>query len=479
MHDRSADARSIAKLGRFGTLLFLTIAGLLIAHIALIHTIHSKQYAAGALRKLAGDQASDLRRIGRAAQSVLLYAEAGNSNPILVQHQKQIIRSVGAAVAERDREISALFDSLNRPVEWLQLEPADDQAYRRVMSNFLARVWELGSGPNIAATRIWTLPDLAISPFGILMSHLEKLEESSRLFDAKWRLVELLAAIVSFFVVLILAGQLVFSYFRPLCVRAQKDFTDLQESLSVRTRYFYQVSHELRTPLNVINGYSQMLAQAAADGGSAAGRYADTILQAGTMLTHRIDDILLLGELHAGTYATRDEPIDLAEVAWSAKAAINRNADKIHIIDLRPRAEPIHSDRAAVRMILVQLLRNATHHAIDSCALRISLDGEHQLVEIIDDGPGIDRREVERVMKPFHTVANGETLADTGLGLGLAIVAGLSKVNRVAIEMETGANQGTAFQLRFALPVSSRKDGSSGFRFRRLLNAAEVERKCS
>ncbi len=312
MNDRHDDARSIAKLGRFGTILFLTIAGLLIAHIALIHSIHSKQYAAGALRELVGQQSSDLRQIGRAAQSVLLYGEAGNSNPILVQHQRAIIRAVGAAIVERDREISSLFDSLNRPVEWMRLEPSEEQAYRSVMSNFLARAWELSSGRNIPATRIWTLPDLAISPFGILMSHLQKLEDSSHLFDEKWRFVELLAAIVSFFVVLILAGLLVFNYFRPLCVRAQRDFMDLQESLSVRTRYFYQVSHELRTPLNVINGYSQVLSQTAAGTDTAAGRYADSILQAGTILTHRIDDILLLGELHAGTYSTVDEPVDLA-----------------------------------------------------------------------------------------------------------------------------------------------------------------------
>lgn len=479
MTDRNADVRSIAKLGRFGTILFLTIAGLLIAHIALIHAVHSKQYAAGALRELVGQQSSDLRQIGRAAQSVLLYGEAGDSTPMLVQHEMAMIRKLSAAVAERDREISSLFDTLNRPVEWLRLEATEEQAYRSVMSSFLSRVWELSSGRNIPATRIWTLPDLAVSPFGVLMSYLQKLDESSRLFDEKWRFVELLAAIASFVVVLLLAGLLVFNYFRPLCVRAQRDFTDLQESLSVRTRYFYQASHELKTPLNVINGYSQVLSQTAGDSDSAARRYAESILQAGTILTQRIDDILLLGELQAGTYATVDEPIDLAEIARSAKDAMIQNADKIDIIDLRPRAEPIHSDPAAVRIMLIHLLRNATYHSVDGCVLRISMVGEDQVVEIVDDGPGIARADLDRVMKPFHTVANGEAKADTGLGLGLAIVDGLSRVNRVQIEMETDPHRGTAVRLRFAPQGKATSGRPAGFHLRRLTSAAGADLKCT
>lgn len=479
MNEQNADARSIAKLGRLGTVFFGTIAGLLIAHILLLHTIHSKQYDSGSLRALVDKQSEDLRQIGRTAQAVLLYEEAGTANPTLLHSQRKIIRTLGAAVAKRDLEITRLFDGLNRPVEWVRMAPVEEQAYRSVMSNFLSRALELSSGTDTEIRRSWTLPDLAISPFGILMSHLKKLEESSYRFDARWRLIEFSAALVSFLVILILAGLLVFKYFRPLCARAQRDFRDLQESLSVRTRYFYQVSHELRTPLNVINGYSQMLSEAGAKADSDAGRYAASILQAGTVLTHRIDDILLLGELQAGIYERLDDMIDLAEVARSAVDSIIRHPEKIRVEDLRTADLPVRADRAAVRMILLQLLRNGTHHAVDRCILRLSEADGDQIIEIIDDGPGIDHEEMERVMKPFHTVANGEILADTGLGLGLAIVAGLARVNRIPIDVQTGPDQGTAFLIRFPPEGRSDTDASSEIDFEYSLSAHGLHPKWS
>jgi nitrogen-specific signal transduction histidine kinase/CheY-like chemotaxis protein len=82
----------------------------------------------------------------------------------------------------------------------------------------------------------------------------------------------------------------------------------------------------------------------------------------------------------------------------------------------------------------------AVHKANDMCA------GEHVFVEVADNGSGLTQGELEKIFDPFYTTKF------TGRGLGLAVVLGIVRSHRGAIQVDSRPGEGTTF--RVLLPVS-------------------------
>ena len=73
------------------------------------------------------------------------------------------------------------------------------------------------------------------------------------------------------------------------------------------------------------------------------------------------------------------------------------------------------------------------------------------IVRVIDQGPGIDPAERERVFEPFYRGPSARGRPWGGSGLGLAIAKGFVEANRGTISVESLPGQGTTFVV--SLPV--------------------------
>jgi len=70
---------------------------------------------------------------------------------------------------------------------------------------------------------------------------------------------------------------------------------------------------------------------------------------------------------------------------------------------------------------------------------------DYVILQIIDSGKGIDKKNLEKIFNPFYT-----TKVD-GLGLGLSICSRLTQENGGKIDVHTEVGNGTTFTL--ALPA--------------------------
>ncbi len=99
-----------------------------------------------------------------------------------------------------------------------------------------------------------------------------------------------------------------------------------------------------------------------------------------------------------------------------------------------------------------QALTNLVLNAIDALAetgeitirLRIEPGTHPVVVEVEDDGMGMDDATRERCLEPFFT-----TKGERGTGLGLAMVYGTMKRHNGRVEIDSTLGQGTRFRLRF------------------------------
>jgi signal transduction histidine kinase len=152
---------------------------------------------------------------------------------------------------------------------------------------------------------------------------------------------------------------------------------------------------------------------------------------------------------------TSRAPVPLDDVVARAVHLVRPTLpeDRIAIeMDLQSELPEISVDRDQIEQLLVNLLLNACH-AIEetdrdgTITLRLRETGAEQLLEVIDDGPGIPQEDLERVFAPFFTTrVDGE-----GSGLGLSVSGGIAEVHGGTLTLHPGPG-GRGVRARLSLP---------------------------
>lgn len=113
----------------------------------------------------------------------------------------------------------------------------------------------------------------------------------------------------------------------------------------------------------------------------------------------------------------------------------------------------IHGHRAKLQQVLVNLIKNAAHAIRERSDGRIVLsvdrDGEAAVIQVTDNGCGMDDATKSRIWEPFFTTKGHE-----GTGLGLDVVRRLVETHHGTITCESEPGLGTTFTLRMPLAVA-------------------------
>lgn len=107
----------------------------------------------------------------------------------------------------------------------------------------------------------------------------------------------------------------------------------------------------------------------------------------------------------------------------------------------------IEADAGQLQQALVALFVNAVEAMHEGGRLDVRLRGDAECVriDIGDTGTGISADALPLIFEPFFSTKTGES----GVGLGLAVVYGIVHRHGGSIEVESVANEGTTFHLRF------------------------------
>ena len=207
---------------------------------------------------------------------------------------------------------------------------------------------------------------------------------------------------------------------------AERKAAELQAKMADRakSRFLANMSHELRTPLNAVTGYSEMVREEleGSDNDELVGDL-DRVLGAAGRLTDMIDDLLDLARIEAGAIALRKETVRLdhvvAEVARLLEPLRARSGARLelHVPPLQA-----HTDQRQLEQIVLQLVSNALTHAPGgSVVVRAEGSVDRLLLEVHDDGVGIEAEHLERIFERFAQVDDSSTRRVGGAGLGLAL----------------------------------------------------------
>ncbi|WP_411130345.1 sensor histidine kinase [Streptomyces sp. x-19] len=230
----------------------------------------------------------------------------------------------------------------------------------------------------------------------------------------------------------------------------------------VKIRQFVaDASHELRTPLASIRGYAELTRR----GGEAMGkdtRYALTRIESESVrMTGLVEDLLLLARLDAGR-PLANEDIDISRVVLNS---VNdaRAASPSHSWKLQMGTSPImlRGDEARLQQVLTNLLSNARVHTPSSTTVttRAAQEGKWAVIEVMDDGPGIDVMIQGKIFDRFTRGDASRSRGKGGSGLGLAIAQTVAEAHGGTITLRSNPGN-TVF--RVSLPIDSGQDRNRG-----------------
>jgi signal transduction histidine kinase len=207
-------------------------------------------------------------------------------------------------------------------------------------------------------------------------------------------------------------------------------------------------SHEMRTPLAAIRGFTDTLRKRRPDLTPAeVDEFLGIIAQQTDRLVHMVDDLLAMSRLEAGTLPIEPQSMLVVPFLQDVVAGLGEDRLRVEIRVTTDVPPAIHADGARLRQVLTNLVENALKYSPEDrrVTLAVGGDGSSIVFDVIDQGPGIDPREVERIFDPFYRGSARHD--DDGAGLGLAITRRLAEAMGGRIDVASTPGAGSLFRV--------------------------------
>ncbi|MDZ7754491.1 MAG: HAMP domain-containing sensor histidine kinase [Gammaproteobacteria bacterium] len=238
-------------------------------------------------------------------------------------------------------------------------------------------------------------------------------------------------------------------------------FNDVTETRELQTRIAHlrrlsdigrmaaSLAHQIRTPIA-----TALLHAGNLSGGGVSGERRE-------QLGGRLRDVLrymerlvkdMLDFAHTGAFEVVElEPETLCAALEHAGAAICAQRGGRFGCRCEAPGLYVQGNTDALCTVVQNLVNNAVEAGGPEVGIQLRLrgEGDELLIEVGDDGPGMDEEQARRVFEPFVSARSG------GTGLGLAVAHAVVQAHGGRIDLATAPGQGARFTL--ALPVSRRE----------------------
>jgi PAS domain S-box-containing protein len=240
-------------------------------------------------------------------------------------------------------------------------------------------------------------------------------------------------------------------------VYAFRDVTNEHRLEAMRTEFVATVSHELRTPLASLHGAAMTLRQRHERlDGDTQDELLDVIAEQSKRLARLVEEILLTGQLDAGSLRIAKEPFDPEQLVRTVvEEARHRISDGTTLEMSTPTPLPdVVGDSARTHQVLANLIDNAIKYSPGGGRVEVTAeqDGEAIRFSVRDEGLGIPRGEQDRIFDKFYRLDPDNRRGVGGTGLGLYICRELVHSMNGRVWVDSAPPRGATFV--FELPIA-------------------------
>ena len=207
------------------------------------------------------------------------------------------------------------------------------------------------------------------------------------------------------------------------------DVTETRQINKIKEELVLNVSHELRTPLSGIIGAIELLNANIGKENETINKMIDIIERNSSRLNEITQDLLVLSEIENKEKSKDVERhiVDLKGLIDNVEEIIfsSQNDKKIKIIKNYQNASiPFNGYSSELEKIFTNLLQNSLKFVPNNGKIEINIiqNLDKIIIEIKDNGPGINPANLEKIFERFYTIDSSRSKDLTGTGLGLSIV---------------------------------------------------------
>jgi two-component system phosphate regulon sensor histidine kinase PhoR len=235
----------------------------------------------------------------------------------------------------------------------------------------------------------------------------------------------------------------------------------LKRNESFRKEFLQNLSHEFKTPVFAIQGYIDTLLQGAMSDAQISERFLQKAAKNVERLVHLIQDLDEISRLERGEIKLNKTNFVVQDLVREVFESLSLKAEQnqIHFNIKKGCEQPltVYADKEKIRQVIINLVDNSIKYGKTGGTIVASMyhtDGKNILIEISDDGMGIEDENLSRIFERFYRTTTGRSRDVTGSGLGLSICKHIIEAHRHSMHVRSSEGVGTTI----GFTLSTRKD---------------------
>ncbi len=235
----------------------------------------------------------------------------------------------------------------------------------------------------------------------------------------------------------------------------------LKKNEAYRKEFLQNLAHEFKTPIFAIQGYVDTLLNGAMDDTFIRKKFLENTAKNVERLVNLMNDLDEISTLERGEQLLYKQNLivqDLIREIFESLSIKTHNKN-IRTAIKKGCESPIivFADKEKIRMVLTNLVENATKYGKTGGTIVASIykiDEKNVLIEISDDGIGIEEEHLLRIFERFYRTDAARSRDKGGTGLGLAICKHIIEAHGQSIHVRSRPDVGTTI----GFTLESRRD---------------------
>ncbi|WP_442794382.1 sensor histidine kinase [Pelobium manganitolerans] len=231
----------------------------------------------------------------------------------------------------------------------------------------------------------------------------------------------------------------------------KQEIDELKKQEKFRREFLSNISHEFKTPIFAIEGYVEALQDGALQDPELAQSFLNKVSSNVERLSVLIKDLNEISRLESGELPINLQKFELTALIKEVMESLELKAEKykIKLVFKEKYDVPtwVKADKEKIRQVLINLIDNSFKYGKENGTTFITVFALHDqyLVEITDDGMGINEEHLPRLFERFYRTDSSRSRQIGGSGLGLAIVKHIVEAHHQTINVRSTEKLGSTF----------------------------------
>jgi two-component system phosphate regulon sensor histidine kinase PhoR len=221
--------------------------------------------------------------------------------------------------------------------------------------------------------------------------------------------------------------------------------------------FINNMTHEFKTPLSSISLASEAISKTEVSGNSEKlNRYNQIIKDENTRMRKQVEKILQMSLLEEGDYELNLTKVDVHDILNQAVNNVSLQVESQNgkiTAALDAKNYLIFGDVVHISNIFHNIIDNAIKYSKDKPEITIttSSDSENIMINISDNGIGVNEEDVKRVFEKYFRVPTGNIHNVKGFGLGLSYVKLMVEAHKGEVQFTSKQGTGSRVEIKFPL----------------------------